>query len=519
MAWLYSSACIRFVSSRNNSFAHSLSAIYIVDKVGDEVLDSFCLSICYIPLAQIEREHKIYVAAPHLHGNGDVIWLDSSIAALAPVFRASDDPLYQYVRVALLNGFNFLPLDTLVGNSILLSLNLIKVLCRSIYSAETSRFFREFVTVSVDTLTPIVVRSSPFNFTNASIFSDFASSGNLNLVLKDKHGCCGYLSDVKYLENMSGGLVTTRQDEGVGLLLGNLRKLNGDGDLLVIAPWNRLLLLLPNLRGNQIQKFEKSWVLPPPYALSSTESVFPIVLFNGHRSISWGSCILLNSHTLVTNLHVIKPFREDPDVLCEVVINDNSSISINDDDEVIIAFENLDLAFIELSPANTVSFAHIQPTRMAFSSNLQIGDMVTTSGYGLIFNRDYLKSIRSNGFISSKVYLQPFEKTQKIPCMLIASSSCWNGSSGGGLFNERGNLVGLICSNAQVFVPSVNGSASSKTEKVPLFCLCILLELILECYQKKVVQRDNTVELNPKVESAWKLESYHLEHFERNGKL
>lgn len=519
MVWLYSSACIRIVNSRNTSVPESLSAIYIVDKVGDEIVDSFCLSICHIPLEQFRREYKTYVAAPHMHGNGNVIWLDSSIAALAPVFQGSNDPLYKYVRYALQNGFNFLPLDKLVGNSILLSLNLIKVLCRSIYSAETSQHFREFVSVSVDPLTPVVVRSSPFNFTNASIFSDFASSGNLNLVLKDEQGCHGYLSDIKYLENMSGALVTTRQDEAVGLLLGNLRKLNGDGDLLVIAPWERLLPLIPNLKVTESQKLEQSWVMPTSNFQTSKEAVFPIVLFKDHRSLSWGSCILLNSHTLVTNLHVIKPFCDSTDVLCEVVIHENTTITIGEGDEVIIPFENLDLAFIVLSPENTLSFTHIRPTKMAFSSNLQVGDMVTTCGYGLILNRVYLEAIRSSGYICSKLYHQPFESTQKIPCILIASSSCWNGSSGGGLFNERGSLVGLISSNAQVFVPSVNGGVSSKTEKVPLFCLCIPLELILECYRKKVVERDTNVELNHKVEKAWRLESYHQEIFELSAKL
>jgi len=521
MVWLYSSACIRIVNSRNSTIAHSLSAIYIVDKVGEEIVDSFCLSICHLPLDQVEKDYKIYVAAPHLHGNGDVIWLDSSVVALAPVFRAMDDPLYDYMKYALQNGFNFLPLDSLVGNPLLLSLNLIKVLCRSIYSLETSHRFREFLSVTPELLAPIVIRSSPFNFTNASIFADFASTGNLNFTLQDERGCHGYLSDIKYLENMSGALVTTRQDEAVGLLVGNLRKINGDGDLLVIAPWERLLPLLPHLKmTTETKNFEKSWILPTSNAaLTSKNPVFPIVLFKDNRNLSWGSCILLNQLTLVTNLHVIKPYRESTDIVCEVVINESTSMTIGQDDEIIIPFESLDLAFIVLSPQNMMLVSSIRPTKMSFSNNLQIGDVVTTSGYGLILNRDHLKTMKSSGHVSSKIYHQPFESSPKIPCVLIASSSCWNGSSGGGLFNERGSLVGLICSNAQVFVPSVNGSVASKTEKVPLFCLCIPLELILECYQKKVVEKEDDVELNIKVEKAWRLESYHQDIFERNSKL
>lgn len=520
--WLYASSCIRIVNTRSDSVSHSLSTIYIVNRVANQVVDSFCLSICHVPLEQLKAGHKFYVSAPHLHGDGDVIWLDASIVALAPVFKSSKDPLYEYIKYALHNGFNFLPLDTLVGNSVLLALNLIKVLCRSVYSTENSLQFREFTPVTVEQLTSIVVRSSPFNFTNASIFSDFASTGNINYVLKNGNGCYGYLSDIKYLENMSGAMVTTRNNKSVGLLLGNLRKLNGDGDLLIIVPWERLLALVPNLKAEFSCELSKAWSLQVQETSKHQkifDSVLPIVLFKGENSLSWGSCVLLNLHTLVTNFHVIKPFCDSEDIHCQVITRDSTVVKFGKDDEVIVPFENLDLAFISLSDENQALLATIKPTLMAFANTLQVGDVVYSSGYGLIFNRDYLNPLKSSGHVSSKVYQRPFESSPKIPCMLIASSSCWNGSSGGGLFNERGCLVGLICSNAQVFVPSVNGRISSKTEKVPLFCLCIPLELILECYRVKVVERQQDVRLYYKVEKTWKLECYHQDLFEREMKL
>lgn len=518
MVWLSTSACIRIVLSRDSALSHLILAIYIVNKVGDTVVDSFCLSICHVPLDLIENDHKLYVSAAHLHRGGDVIWHDSHLLSHAPALT-SRNPLYEYLKYALENGFNFLPLDTLVGNSVLQDLRLIKVLCRNVYSSETAKHFRLFEPVSVDALTPIVIRSSPFNFTNASMFSDFRSAGSLNYALRNGAECHGYLSDIKYLENMSGAMVTTKDEKSVGLVLGNLRKLNGDGDLLVISPWEQLL---PLLVGSTSGVSSPESLVLSDYqtkAQKATRAVFPIVMYNDNRSISWGSCILLNAKTLVTNLHVIKPFIQKDNIQCDIVVGDNSTMVLDTDDEVVVPFETLDLAFILLSAKNQRQCSYVQPTLMNFSHMLQIGDSVFTSGYGLLFNRSLLDPISSAGNVSLKVYQKPFENSPKIPCMIIASSSCWNGSSGGGLFDERGNFVGLICSNAQVFVPSLNGDVSSKTEKVPLFCLCIPLELILECYRVKVVERQDGITLNYKVDKAWKLESYHEESFEREVKL
>lgn len=517
MVWVYTSACIRIVPPRDSALLQLISAIYIADLVGTTVVDSFCLSICHIPLERIEKGHKVYVSAAHIQGEGKVIWLESKIVSSQPILT-SNSRLYEYIKYSLQNGFNIFPLDTLAGNSVLQDLNIVKVLCRNLYLPETAEFFRPFEPVSVDALTPIVIRSSPFNFTNASMFSDFWSSGSLNFALKSKKQTFAYLSDVKYLENMSGALVTTRDEKSVGLILGNLRKLNGDGDLLVIIPWEQLLPKLGTVPRNFASEFlgtsdcqEKSQ--------KANGAVFPIVLNRNNCSLSWGSCILLNQTTLVTNMHVIRPYLENPEVECEVVIGEEHKLMISDSDECVVPFENLDLAFILLSPENQKSCAHINPTLMTFSHKLQLGDPVFTSGYGLLFNEKLLDPINSAGNVSSKVYQKPFDNSRNIPCMIVASSSCWNGSSGGGLFDQRGNLVGLICSNAQVFLPSVNGDLTLKTEKVPLFCLCIPLELILECYRVKVVERQENIRLNYKVDRAWKLESYHEETIERELKL
>lgn len=526
--WLCTSACIRIVDTRTDAVSHALSAIYIVDTQESGPSDSFCLSISHLPPEAVDSTHKMCVAAPHLHGNGDVVWLAASNLWLVPVFSASNDPLYEYLKHALQSGFNFLPLDSLAGNSMLLLLNLIKVLCRNIYTEANRDLFRPFTPSLVSTLDPIIVRSSPFNFTNASMFADFVSSGNVNYTFQDGNTLCGLLSDVKYLENMSGAMVTTPQDRAVGLLLGNLRKLNGDGDLLVIVPWERLLQLFDKINpGSSKRRLPTSVIssqqtmgsiMPVQNAIAGGRSVLPLTLSRGDHGMSWGSCILLNSKTLVTNFHVIRPYLEEKGINCEIQTQ-KSVVRLDNTDEVIVPFKSLDLAFIQLSQKHQNQLAHVKPPSLSFSSGLKIGDRVLSSGYGLLLNRDFADPIQSAGHVSSKLELKPFHDSPKIPCMLITSSSCWNGSSGGGLFNERGCLVGIICSNAQVFVPALNGDVISKTEKVPLFCLSIPLELILECYQKKVVESVGNYTLDSRVEKAWKLETFHQDIFEREAKL
>lgn len=518
MEWLYTPICIRIVSLQSDSLPHGLSGVNVVLKNGNEVVSEFCLTICHIPLHEISAGYDIYISALHLMNEDEVQWRDGAISASVPVFLAQNDPLFDYVKHALGHGFNFIPLHTLVGNSVLGSLNLLQLRSRPLYSERFRSVYRDFAVGASSELAEISVRSSPFNFTNPVLFSEFVSVGNVNVVVRDGNTCCGYLSDVKYLENMSGAVVNT-STKSLGLLLGNLRKLNGDGDLLVIGLWERLLVkLLPKLEGP-----EKSILhLSEPVQLNQTAkhlenfSVFPVVLSENGNHLSWGSCLLLNLHTLVTNYHVIKPFLTD-ETSCHILLQ-VERIVLSLEDQVVVPFEELDLAFIQLSLANQHKLGNAKPVKMSFSHNECVSDKVITAGFGLLLNDKHLTPVVSTGHISSKIYLSPFPDRREIPCMLVTSLSCWNGSSGGGLFNERGSLVGLICSNAQVFVPSVSGQGYTKSEKVPLFCLCIPLELILECYRIKVVENLDA-RLSEKVEKAWKLNSYHQDVLQREAKL
>lgn len=509
MQWHYTPISIRIVP-RDDTPPHCLSGINAVLVDNQRVVADICLTICHLPIDELEHQ-KVYVSAQHLIQNDRVPWHSAYSVTTIPVF-SDDDPLFEYIKYALKQGFNFIPLDTLVGNSLKGSLNLMQFNCRTLYSSASLLSYRELKFQWGSEMLPISVRSSPFNVTNPVLFSSFVSAGHINSVLRNGKTAFGYLSDIKYLENMCGAVVNG--DSGsIGMLLGNLRKLNGDGDLMVIAPWERLLeKLMSHLKNEERTLMD---LVTPDLNEAQSHLVFPLVLSQNGKYFSWGSCLLLTSHTLVTNYHVLKPFYEKVGK-CNVIMGlENITLSL--DDRVIVPYPELDLAFVELSLLNQMNVSHFQPVKLG-NEEAEVQDEVYTAGYGLILNETSLKPLVSRGHISSKTSLPCFENGPKSPCMLINSSLCWNGSSGGGLFNNQGRLVGLICSNAQVFVPVVTGERSSKTEKVPLFCLCIPIELILECYKLKVLN-DLESKLKEEVGRTWRLESNHTDVYEREAKL
>lgn len=103
----------------------------------------------------------------------------------------------------------------------------------------------------------VTIVSSPFNFTNSLIFHQFTTTARIVYKVHahehdaDDVNAAGdyWLSDAAYMENMAGGAVIEKplnaditngsENKLVGLVLGNLRKINGDGNLMVIIPMKR----------------------------------------------------------------------------------------------------------------------------------------------------------------------------------------------------------------------------------------------------------------------------------------
>lgn len=515
MAWLYLPVCIRLVSQRSDKPSLSYSGIYLVKRESGVFKRHFCVLIFHTPVEELDN-YKLYVSCKPLMRNSEVQWYQGIRGTTVPVLLENDS-LREYLEYAMKNGFNLIPLDTHVGN-LLLSLSVAVVHCRAIHEEISEEHFQPFEVDQAAELTKVTVRSSPFNFTGPSLFSDFVSTGHINAVIRDPDNVSrGFLSDMKYLENMCGGVVNKSSGGAIGLLLGNLRKLNGDGDLMVIAPWDRLL-----------EKINVETDLGPSdvKAASNTQThpVLPLVISQHGHSFSWGSCVKLKRDALVTNYHVIRPYIRLDTVECGITLGKDHSLLLTDKDQVIVPFIDLDLAFIVLSEENQVALSHVKAAPVGFAGQQKMADEVFTVGHGLLLNDSFLDPIVSKGYLSSIINRNPY-KTEypEIPCMLVASSQCWNGSSGGGIFDLKGRLIGIVSSNAQVFVPSVSGLQYEdiKSEKVPLFCLCIPLELVFECYKTRVdeLRKDESIVLSDEVVRTWNLESSHVNVFERELKL
>ncbi|KAM3122148.1 hypothetical protein CJJ07_005560 [Candidozyma auris] len=516
MVWLYVPVCIRLVSQRSDVPSQSYSGIYLVNKDGTSFKRHFCISICHTPVEEIDK-YKMYVSCKPLMRENGVQWVQGIRGTTVPVLSEKNDALREYLQYALKNGFNMIPLDTFVGNS-LQSMTVMVVHCRAIHTEIDSKHLQSFHVEQAQELTKVTIRSFPFNFTSPALFSDFISTGHINAVIRDGDQVArGFLSDMKYLENMCGSVVNGGSGGSVGLLLGNLRKLNGDGDLMVIAPWDRLFEKVKV--ENELRRSNLA-----ASASSQSQPVLPLVISSfGHPS-SWGSCVKLKKDTLVTNHHVIRPYLQHDSVCCSITLGKDHSVNLSEKDKVIVPFTDLDLAFIQLSEEKQLALAHVQSAPMGFAGEMNVTDEVSTVGHGLLLNHDFLDPIVSKGHLSSVIRHNPFRiEYPEIPCMLVASSQCWNGSSGGGLFDSSGKLIGIVSSNAQVFKPSVSGLQYEeiKSEKVPSFCLCIPSELVFECYRTRVDKdkKDDDIVLNDDVVKTWNLQSSHVNVFEREAKL
>lgn len=520
--WLYTPVCIRLSDSVR------VSGIHVVNVDESVVFSSFCLTVCHVPLPL----PRIHVAAPQLHH--DIVWHEALVTTAAPAFLPSD-PLYLYLSDALAHGFNLFPLDTL-PTATLRQVQVLKLQCSGIYTPETAWAFSPLRLGSISAPAPLTVRSTPFSFTAPVAFADFLSSGYINCVLRDST-ISGYLSDLKYLENMVGGIANS-VDHSIGLVVGNLRKKNGDGDLVVVCLWHQLWRQLgdiedaplPPLDAPLQSKLESAAPFDPKQAsstLSEGSNVIPAPAMAGpvlplavylDNGASWGSCVLLDESTIVTNVHVLQPWLDSKDGECSILLREQV-VRFGPDDRVVVPYNNLDLAFVKLSLQTQVHLSAVKTATIG-EAKTEKGDLVRAVGYGLFVNKRQLEPLISEGHISAVVKTCPFPNSDKMLCMLVASSSCWNGSSGGGLFDSSGNLVGILCSNAQVFVPRVG--EEQITEKVPLFALCIPIELVSACYERKLgnnMLQDESNLLPLEVEHMWQLKSTHRDRYQRSIKL
>lgn len=259
----------------------------------------------------------------------------------------------------------------------------------------------------------VTITSSPFASAHAALFHGYISSGVISQVLASL-----VLLDARYLDGMEGGLVNTAQ-ASVGIVLGPLIKSNGEGRLLAAVPWRVLIRHLFPVENHLADGLYS-------YAPGLWQGVVSI-LIRRRQAVSWGSGVLIAPDTILTNNHVVRDHEKEN---IEIWAGDKEQRHVRDIEH---PAPGLDLVLMRLD--NPI--LSLEPVTIA-AKDAEEGSRVRSVGFGLFLPRPSSLPLESRGIVSKHV-----------PGMLVTSAGCWNGSSGGGLFNDAGDLVGMMASNVR----------------------------------------------------------------------
>lgn len=158
------------------------------------------------------------------------------------------------------------------------------------------------------------------------------------------------------------------------------------------------------------------------------ESVAKIRSYKRDGSFSQGSGFVISGNLLITNYHV----AGDSDQL-EITINGEKVIKTADD--IVFQNENADIAGIEMNGETPLKYTTELPV---------IGEKVYTMGFP---RNKFRMSEGEVKFIVNKYDMQ----------MIISDAKSDNGLSGGILFNDQGEVVGITSRTlgANIFVESI----------------------------------------------------------------
>lgn len=541
----YCPILVRLSPKRPTREPHALSGCFI-----DTGSRHMCITVC--PFSATELcNYRIHVAAPQI--GEDVVWFGARVIESFGVFseggrgpgpgetterpektqeaagEAAATSLFDFLDKVTKSEFKLFPMASVRGAALE---DMTVVHMTACVQDAFKDELRHLQIGQCQHPSRLTVQSCPFGLTSPKLFADFRSSGGVCAVFTD-----GYLSDCRYLENMIGGMVSLEDPAlQIGLVLGSLRKTNGDGDLTVVlgllalerlfpkgaGPLTSVLARVNGVSSAHVNTVSGALASPATSLALSSGRIWPLLL-HSKKGLSWGSCVVYNERTLVTNHHVVQPLLEGLDASCFAIIGKRFLKILPD--QVEVPFPGLDLAFVALC-AGTLAAGLFPPIETASYTDLEAENQALSAfGYGLFLDRGRPSPLRTSGYICRTVRLAPFSRPSQgepqhpIACMMITSTACWNGSSGGGVFDTHGRFAGLMSSNARVYMPDALRQGSwPRTEIVPDLCFTIPANLIALCYEEKVVAR-NPVQLSRKVVQAWNLQDYYGESFQPEAKM
>lgn len=497
--WNWVPICVRLIS---NNDVHAVSGIQVV-FLHQGTSTSVWLTISPVPVSTLD-DYEVYVASADTMNEKTVVWVPAKYHLHHPLTK--NEKFRLFLSPFLTNGFSLFPHNSVTSQEPEVSV----LALRPKSHGKTFGPGKNLHFGSAASQAEISITSYPFSFTNPVLFSNFQSHGFINYAYIDNGAPLAYLTDSRYLENMAGGMVQLTDFSAIGLVIGNLRKRNGDGDLTLICGWHLLADYLVKIFGSDAI-FDESIVLE---SRTDMIPVFPIVVGNS-TTRSWGTCTYVSS-VLVTNFHVLKPYIEaaDSSATCTIYVHDSKKIQLSLGDKIITPVSELDLSFIFLSPHHLAYLGKVQDLK---PSKSDVNDTVYSVGYGLFYSQRQTAPLLAKGHVSALSSL-PFTMDETpIETMIVTSAPCWNGSSGGALVNSENKLVGIICSNAQVRVPEVAGTTTKQTEKLCTFCMCLPIALVLRSLE--ACKALAAPQLNPEIAKLWTLTATHKDVIESGPKL
>lgn len=465
--WEYQNAAIRLdILSAGSSWEqdpegkktlrnHGSSAIHLWNRDKPEQELILCSSCDLANLADEQAPYglkghaRLLVAAEGGLKADHLEWVRGQIQATV-LFTDVNQVLQQYIS----GGFHFKPtaddskslgLKWEGSKAELPSVTVIKPLgrlsrkgkkCRQLASADVSKV-------------QLKVQCSPFVLVNPAVFMGYTVRGNASYLGyapnfgRPQTKAAVIFSDIRFLEGMEGGVVTDGEGQLVGMVVGSLTKAGGEGSLTVVVPWQELMDTLEKKDARYKLQMSRTLSVESPLVPAPFNGVCAITvgLAGGRRG--WGSGVLINRTTVITNQHV-----PGSDYRSLTIWFDKTHSSEAYVDEV--PLPGIDLVFLTLkTPAPPIFF----PARLS-KTPARRGQAVESYGFGLMYPTAPLRPVQplfSRGHISSAVKMSLDGKPSKDNAMLCSTAHCWNGSSGGGVFDTKsGELVGIMASNGKV---------------------------------------------------------------------
>lgn len=336
----------------------------------------------------------------------------------------------------------------------------------------------------------IRIESSPFGLSTVDLFSRYTTFGHINYESKNGEF---WLSDCKFMDNMNGGIVMIgdektllrEEHESIGLVWGNI-KYKGRGELMIIVSWNTLLNNIgiyndKNSEGRECQSDGETIEneIDDDSGLSSLvedayKKVVGLKIRDKYGLISWGSGVIVANDMIITNKHVITGSVTNNQLPESIEIKFNNGadefltfkienpklyeeilMSLDKDDDRDVAFINC----LTCDDEDKCGFSEIEGIKFVGGDTLEelsrkekeedffvsVGEQTISIGYGLFYDGE-----------SQKLNNKPLQSVGRVTKinggydMILNSSSCWSGCSGGAVVNVWGELVAMMVNNVKV---------------------------------------------------------------------